>query len=74
MTCDLSTIYETTLAHLIAMAKVPGSKAHAWHRAQELDKDQSGLWKGIANDLKAAMLDGQDKGKASEGQSETKRL
>lgn len=65
MTCDLSTIYETTLAHLIAMAKVPGFKAHAWHRAQKLDQDPSGLWTGIADALKAAMTastDGQAKG------------
>lgn len=60
MTCDLSTIYETTLAHLIAMAKVEGSKAYAWKRAQALDEDQSGLWTGIADALKAAMTDSTD--------------
>jgi hypothetical protein len=73
MTCDLSTIYETTLAHLIAMAKVEGFKAYAWKRAQALDEDQSGLFTGIAEALKAAMLAGQDEASASEGQSETKR-
>ena len=71
---DLHGAYQRQLDHLIAMAKVEGFKAHAWHRAKELDKDQSGLWTGIADALKAAMLAGQEKASASEGQSETKRL
>lgn len=37
------------------MAKSPATKAHAWHRAKELDADHSGLFTGIADDLKAAM-------------------
>lgn len=57
--------YTHHLNHLIAMAKVEGFKAYAWKRAQAMDEDQSGLWTGIANDLKAAMTastDGQAKG------------
>lgn len=47
------------------MAKVEGFKAYAWKRAQAMDADQSGLWTGIASELKAAMTvstDGQEKG------------
>jgi len=38
------------------MSKHEAFKAHAWHRAQELDTDQSGLFTGIAAELKAHML------------------
>ena len=38
------------------MSKQEAFKAHAWHRAQELDADQSGLFTGIAAELKAHML------------------
>ncbi len=69
---DLSGAYQRQLDHLIAMAKVEGFKAYAWKRAQALDEDQSGLFTGIADALKAAMLAGQEKALASEGQSETK--
>lgn len=31
-------------------------KAYAWQRAKELDADKSGLWTGIAADLKREML------------------
>ena len=44
------------LEWLITMSKEPGFKAHAWHRAQELDKDPSGLFAGIASELKEHML------------------
>jgi len=57
--------YQKHLDHLIAMAKVEGFKAYAWKRAQAMDEDQSGLWTGIANELKATMTastDGQAKG------------
>lgn len=71
---DLHGAYERQLQHLIAMAKVEGFKAYAWKRAQELDeKDTSGLFTGIAEALKQAMLAGQDEASASEGQSATKR-
>ena len=69
---DLHGAYQRQLEHLIAMAKVEGFKAYAWKRAQALDEDQSGLFTGIADALKAAMLAGQEEASASEGQSETK--
>lgn len=47
---------QTQLDWLITMSKQEAFKAHAWHRAQELDKDQSGLFTGIAKELEAHML------------------
>lgn len=47
---------QTALDWLITMSKQEAFKAHAWHRAQELDKDQSGLFTGIAKELEAHML------------------
>jgi len=47
---------QTQLDWLITMSKHEAFKAHAWHRAQELDADQSGLFTGIAEELKAHML------------------
>lgn len=49
------TLYAKTLAHLVWMAQMEGAKAHAWHRAQVLDADESGLWTGIADELKSRM-------------------
>lgn len=49
------TLYQSTLAHLVWMAQQDGAKAHAWHRAQVLDADESGLWTGIADELKRQM-------------------
>ena len=49
------TLYAKTLAHLLWMAQQDGAKAHAWHRAQALDADESGLWTGIADELKKRM-------------------
>lgn len=49
------TLYAKTLAHLLWMAQQDGAKAHAWHRAQVLDADESGLWIGIADELKRRM-------------------
>lgn len=50
------TDYDNQLAHLIKLAKTPGWKQYAWHRALELDRDDTGLWRGIAEALKQAML------------------
>lgn len=52
MTC---TPFETQLKHLTSLAKAPGWKAYAWQRAQQLDADDSGLWRGLADALEAAM-------------------
>ena len=46
--------YTEHLAHLVWIAKM--DKAYAWTRAQQMDADKSGLWTGIASDLKREML------------------
>lgn len=43
--------YQSTLDHLVRMASTNGWKAHAWHRAQELDNHPTGIWRGISQDL-----------------------
>jgi hypothetical protein len=48
--------YEQHLAWLITMAQSTAWKDYAWQRAKELDADKSGLWTGIASDLKREML------------------
>lgn len=50
------TDYETQLAHLTELAKTTGFKQYAWHRALQLEADDTGLWRGIAEALKQAML------------------
>lgn len=48
--------YQNQLAHLIQMASNQGTKEYAWFRALELDKCETGMWKGIAEELKQHML------------------
>ena len=48
--------YDRQLSHLIEMAKRPGWKEHSWHRAKELERCETGMWNGIAEDLKRHML------------------
>ena len=48
--------YATQLTHLTALASTPGFKQYAWKRAQELDRCETGMWKGIAEELKQHML------------------
>ena len=50
------TEYETQLVHLIKLASNKATKEHSWHRAKELDQCETGIWKGIAEDLKRHML------------------
>jgi hypothetical protein len=50
------TAYDKALAHLIKLAKTPGFKEYAWSRAKELESCRTGMWQGIAADLKQAML------------------
>lgn len=52
---NIATARQKTLDWLIKLSKEPGWRHHAWHRAQELDKDESGLWSGIADELKNTM-------------------
>jgi hypothetical protein len=49
------TVYDNTLAHLIQMAGATETKEYAWHRALELDRCETGMWKGIAQELKEHM-------------------
>ena len=49
------TTYDNTLAHLIQMAGATGTKEYAWHRALELDRCETGMWNGIAQELVAHM-------------------
>lgn len=51
----LSGVYDQQLQHLVRLAKQPGWKAYAWQRAKDLDREETGLFRGIAEDLKAAM-------------------
>lgn len=48
--------FQAALDHLIRMASTPDWKAYAWHRAQEMDAEPSGLYSGIASALRAQML------------------
>ena len=50
------TVYETQLAHLIKLASNPATKEHSWHRAKQLERCETGMWKGIAQELKEHML------------------
>ena len=50
------TAYETQLAHLTKLAKTPGFKQYAWQRALQLEADETGLWRGIAEALRLLMV------------------
>lgn len=73
MTFDRQAIYSQRLQSLIAMAKHPGCKAHAWHTARRLALDESGLFRGIDQDLKDAMT-GRAEDLESVDPSQTKHL
>ena len=53
------TDYEKQLAHLVKLASNPAIKEYAWHRAKELERCETGMWAGIAEDLKRTMLNKQ---------------
>ena len=48
-------IFNDTLDKLTMLSKEPGWKAYAWHEAQKLGKDTSGLFTGMDEALKARM-------------------
>ena len=50
------TDYDNQLAHLIQMAGNPATKEYAWKRALELERCATGMWAGIAQELKERML------------------
>ena len=62
--------YQRHLEWLITMAKNPGFKGQAWHRAKELDADPSGMWLGIKDALVAAI--GQERALESESPGQGK--
>jgi hypothetical protein len=47
----MPSLYAETLAHLVNLAKQPGWKGQAWHRAKELEACPTRLWLGIKTDL-----------------------
>lgn len=49
------TEYEKQLAHLIKLASNPATKEHSWFRAKELERCETGMWKGISEALVQAM-------------------
>jgi hypothetical protein len=49
------TAYETQLAHLIKLASNPATKEHSWWKAKELERCETGMWNGIAQELKEHM-------------------
>ena len=50
------TDYDKQLAHLIKLASNPATKEHSWFRAKELERCATGMWAGIAQELKQHML------------------
>ena len=48
--------YDAQLNHLVVLAKTPGWKEYAWSRAKELERCETGMWAGIAQELKEHML------------------
>jgi len=51
---SLETYYRDTLMGLVQLAK--NHKEYAWGMAKQLDADPTGIFKGIAEDLKNLML------------------
>ena len=50
------TAYDNQLAHLIQMASNRSTKEYAWFRAKELERCATGMWAGIAQELKERMI------------------
>jgi len=57
MPFDRQAIYDRQLQHLVRLASIDiqQCKAYAWRRAKELAADESGLWAGMDEALRAAM-------------------
>lgn len=66
----MPSLFQRHLDWLITMAKNPGFKGQAWHRAKLLDADPSGLWFGIKDALLNAI--GLEPASESESQSQEK--
>jgi len=74
MPFDRQAEYSAMLDHLIVLASDPAWKRYAWERAQALDADDSGLFSGIAADLRREMQakSGSDSASVLAGQTLTK--
>lgn len=64
-------IFNDTLDRLVLLSKQPAWKAYAWHEAQKLSKDTTGLFTGMDEALKARMI-GPENMKASANPELTK--
>ena len=52
---DSEAAYRSIFDHYLKLCKIPAFKDHAWHMVKELDKDTSGLFKGIKDDIANTM-------------------
>ncbi len=66
----MDTIFARTVTHLAQWSQHPGTRDHARQRLRELAADQSGLWLGVVEAVRAEL--GRDKGSESGGRSLTK--
>ena len=55
MAFDRDAVYAQQLDWIVHLAKQRAWKAYAWEKAKEMDADQSGLFSGIAKDVKKRM-------------------
>ena len=55
MAFDRDAVYAQHLDWIVHLAKQRAWKAYAWAKAKEMDADQSGLFSGIADDVKKRM-------------------
>jgi hypothetical protein len=49
-------LFNDTLDRLVMLSKQPAWKAYAWHEAQKLGQDTTGLFTGMDDALKARMI------------------
>jgi hypothetical protein len=71
MCFDHKKIYEQTLERMVLLSSTPGWKHYAWAYTKELSQNQTGLFKGLDEDLKARMT-GPESTKASADPALTK--
>jgi hypothetical protein len=68
----MDSLYERYAAQLVRMAQHPGARDYARERAQELERDQYGLFQGIYQDVKERLKAGQAKPTGSDSLSPEK--
>lgn len=52
MTWTLENVREMQIQHLVEMARIKGWTSYAKQRSGELEEDQSGLFKGITEEVR----------------------